>query len=177
MKLRDDLNACTPRLRRYVRALATGSPVGCAFADDIVHGTLMRALGARQIGRGADLVIRLYATATQLHRDMAVASRPASSAGATRPALVSSHQAVPLAARHTKLSAALLSLALDEREALLLVALEGFDHATTARILRISRCVLTSRLTQARKTLDAHLGTRPVVSPRERSVPHLRLVT
>ena len=42
--LRDQLNALTPRLRRYARALATGSPAPSSFADDLVHAALMRTL-------------------------------------------------------------------------------------------------------------------------------------
>lgn len=177
MTLRDDLNGLTPRLRRYARALAGGSPAASVLADDVVHATLMRALGARQTGTASDLAVRLYATVTQLYREAALAGREARAAGAGRPALVAHRSNVPASARQTKLSAGLLSLPLEDREALLLVALEGFDHGEAARILRISRGVLITRLTQARKALDAHLRTRPIVVSRGRAAPHLRLVT
>lgn len=177
MTLREDLTALTPRLRRYARALAAGAAGPSAIADDIVHATLMRALGARQTGAAADLAIRLYATVTQLHREVALAGREARAAGNGRPSPVASSSNFPSAARNTRISAALLSLPIEDREALLLVALEGFDHGEAARILRISRGVLIGRLTSARTALDMHLRAPAAASPRARSVPHLRLVT
>ena len=177
MTLRDDLNACTPRLRRYARALTTGCPGGSAFADDLVHTALMRALGARQLGPAGDLSVRLFATVTQLFREAAGAGRQAQAAGSGRPALVAEPFA-PTLARQSRLSAGLMSLAIEDREALLLVALEGFDHADAARILRISRGTLLGRLTRARQTLDMHLKSQPrQPTPRTRTAPHLRLVT
>ncbi len=176
MTLREDLNTCTPRLRRYARALATGNPAASSLADDLVHAALMRALGARQIGSAADLAIRLYATVTQLHRDAAMERREARAAGAGRPALVVG-PLVRTLARQTKLSAGLMSLALEDREAILLVALEGFEHGDAARILRISRPTLVGRLTGGRAALDAFLKSTPDAPSRERAVPHLRLVT
>ncbi len=177
MDLRDELNAMTPRLRRYARALATGSPTSCEVADDLVHATLMRALGARYVGGSNDLAVRLYATITRLNRDVAVVGRSAVAAGSGRPALVASTVGGPSASRHSKLSAGLLSLPLENREALLLVTLEGFDHDDAARILRVSRSVLIGRLTQARTALDAFLQARPSGKPKPRDVPYLRLVT
>lgn len=175
MSLREDLNACAPRLRRYARALATGNPSGSTLADDLVHAALMRALGARQLGAAADLPIRLYATVTQLHREACEAGAPAQAGGMSRPALIAGALA-PAIARQTRLSAALMSLALDEREALLLVALEGFDHAEASRILRVSRATLLGRLTRARRALDIGLAAPSRPAPRPRA-PHLRLVT
>lgn len=176
MSLRDDLNACTPGLRRYARALATGQPEGSPLADDIVHAALIRALGARQIGSGADLLVRLYATVTQLHRDSLLAGREARAAGAGRPALVSSAPA-PAVMRRTRLTAGLMGLSLEEREALLLVTLEGFDYADAARILRVSQATLLSRLTEARRRLDDQLTPRAQQpASARRNVPYLRLV-
>ena len=180
MSLRDDLNACTPSLRRYARALATGQPGSSTLADDLVHAALIRALGARQMGSSADLSVRLYATVTQLHRDSLLAGREACAAGSGRPTLVSSPPA-PSVARRTRLSAGLMSLPLEEREALLLVTLEGFDYPDAARILRISQATLLSRLTEARRRLDTSLTTQPqarqVGAPRRgRDAPYLRLV-
>jgi RNA polymerase sigma-70 factor (ECF subfamily) len=178
--LRDDIKALTPRLRRYARALATGGTAPSPLADDLVQATLVRALGARQIGSSADLAVRLFATVTQLHRDIALTGRQAQTAGAGRPALVTSQPSLSEApqgqARQTRLSAGLLSLPLEEREAMLLVALEGFDHGEAARILRISRASLISRLTHARTALETYLHATPSIPPRGRGVPYLRVV-
>ena len=156
--LRDELNSLTPRLRRYARALTSGTANPSELADDLVHATLMRALGARHIGAPAELLIRLYATVTQLNREIAVSSQQARAAGAGRPTLIATGPNFS-SARQTQLSAGLLGLSLEAREALLLVGLEGFGYAEAARILRISRSVLISRLTQARTALDAALRT------------------
>ena len=176
--LRDELSALTPRLRRYARALATGSPAPCEFADDLVQATLMRALGSRYMGGVGDLSIRLYATITQLHRDGAVVGKSAAVAGSGRPALVAgvSLAGPSGAGPNTKVSAGLLSLSVEEREALLLVVLEGFDHGDAARILRISRSVFITRLTQARTNLDQFLRARPAGKMAVRDIPYLRLV-
>ena len=173
--MRDELRLLTPRLRRYARALSTGNAGPAEAADDLVQATLMRALGSRHFDATADLAIRLYATVTQLHRDVAMAGQQARMAGAGRPALVvnEGYCAPP---RQTKLSAALMSLPLEEREALLLVALEGFEHGEAARILRISRASLLGRLTQARSALDASLNARPS-TPANGRVSYLRVVT
>ncbi len=181
MALRDDIRALTPQLRRYARALSTGSAAPSAAADEVVHATLVRALGARQIGSSADLAVRLFATVTQLHRDMAAAGRQAQAAGSNRPALVVGQSvgrgAADSPARQSRLATGLMSLPLEEREALLLVALEGFDHAEAARILRTSRSALLARLTNARTMLDAHLHSAAAPASRPaRNTPHLRVV-
>lgn len=173
--MRDQLKLLTPRLRRYARALVTGSPGSAEIADDLVQATLMRALGSRHLDAGADLAIRLFATVTQLHREVAVSGQQARMAGSGRPSLVV-NEAYSAAVRQTKLSAALMSLPLEDREALLLVALEGFDHGEAARILRISRSSLLARLTQARTALETSLQSRPAV-PSSGRVSYLRLVT
>ena len=173
--LRDELNAVTPRLRRYARALTTGSPAACDLADDLVHATLMRALGARYVG--GDLTIRLYATVTQLHRELACAGSSAVAVSAGRPSVVSGTAGGPSESRHGKVSAGLLSLPVEQREALLLVTLEGFDHGDASRILRISRAVLLSRLTQARTKLEDALKARPAARASRAAAPYLRLVT
>ncbi len=173
--LRDELTRLTPRLRRYARALTTGHPSCSEFADDLVHVTLMRALGARNVGAPDDLVIRLYATVTQLNREVAVSGQQARAAGAGRPTLVSMGGNFS-SAYQTKLSAGLLAMTLEAREALLLIALEGFGYAEAARILRVSRSVLLNRLTQARSALDTAMRAAPGRKP-TKSRAHLRLVT
>ncbi len=179
MKLRDDLNAMTPRLRRYARALTSGHAGGSELADDLVHATLMRALGSRNLGTHADLVVRLYATLTQLHRDVA-AERRVNGDSAAKPAAAKPANAAttPSLVRQSKLTAGLMSLSLEDREALLLVALENFDHAEAARILRVSRNGLLGRLTRARIALETQLHTRQgrAGEERERHPSHLRLV-
>ncbi|MGD0633257.1 MAG: sigma factor-like helix-turn-helix DNA-binding protein [Beijerinckiaceae bacterium] len=176
MKLREDLNAMTPRLRRYARALMSGHPGGSDSADDLVRATLTRALGFRNHGTHADLTVRLYATLIQLNRDiLAGASK---TAPVPQPSQPLGMPAAPLAVRPGKLATSLMSLALEEREALLLVALDNFDHGEAARILRISRAAFLTRLTRARLALESQLRTQPGRAPddHDRHHSHLRLV-
>lgn len=170
--MRDEISVMTPRLRRYARALVSGSADACEVSDTLVQATLMRALAARAIGDPADLPVRLFATVTQLHRDLAQAGRSKMTlVGGSRPA------ACAAAPTPDRLAAALLQLPLEEREALLLVTLENFDHAVAARILRISRPVLFDRLTRARTVLGSALDApAPVRSARSTRVPYLRVV-
>ena len=84
MALRDDLKGLTPRLRRYARALSSGNPAANEVADDLVHATLLRALGARHLGGANDLAVRLFATVTQIHRDLAVSNRQVRAVAAGR---------------------------------------------------------------------------------------------
>ena len=177
--LREELRDMTPRLRRYARALTSGNSASNEIADDIVHTTLMRALGSRHVGGAADLTVRLYATVTQIHREAVTVGRQARAANSGQPALIAERgdalKAGQMLGRQTKLSAGLLSLPLEDREALLLVGLEGFDHCEAARILRISRSALIMRLTAARTALDSFLVARPLTAP-QGAVPYLRLV-
>ncbi len=172
--MRDEISVMTPRLRRYARALVSGDAVACEVSDSLVHATLMRAVGARALGFAADLPIRLFATVTQLHRDLAPAERSEIAAGGGRRA-ASSASSGPTSAPTSRLAGALMALSIEEREALLLVTLEGFDHAIAARILRVSRPVLLERLTRARTALDDRVG-KPIAGPVPTRVPYLRLV-
>ncbi|WP_158811878.1 hypothetical protein [Beijerinckia sp. L45] len=178
MKLREDLNALTPRLRRYARALMSGDPGGSERADDLVHATLIRALGSRNLGVHADLVIRLYATLTQMHRD--IADEQPGRAQSRSAVFGARTGAKPASAnvRQSKLTIGLMSLALEDREALLLVALENFDHDEAARIVHVTKTVLLTRLTRARMTLEAQLQIHPGATRNadQGHVSYLRLV-
>jgi RNA polymerase sigma-70 factor (ECF subfamily) len=171
--LRDDLNLCAPRLCRYARALVTGQPGPSEVADDLVHAVLLRTWEAGTALRlaGGDLHLHLYTLLTEWHRERLAAGRMGGkahmekenfSAGGPRAA---GNLPVPASLRD-KFAAALLALALEEREALLLVVLEGFSYAQAARILKISRIVLVMRLACARAALTEtplpETSSRPV---------------
>jgi RNA polymerase sigma-70 factor, ECF subfamily len=69
-----------------------------------------------------------------------------------------------------------LDLGLDEREALLLVALEGFDYGQAARILKISRSVLVGRLARARAALSETVPVESSGRPVKARPTYLQLV-
>jgi predicted DNA-binding protein (UPF0251 family) len=139
-------------------------------------GTLSSALKGSPASRltGHNLRIRLYTVLIKCHRD----GRTVGSIGAkARVEIDNFHikhsirgNTSVIASSQGNFSAALLDLGLDEREALLLVALEGFDYGQAARILKISRSVLVGRLARARAALSE---TVPVERAAGQSAPHL----
>lgn len=183
MSVRDELSVMTPRLRRYARALMQASPAPNDAADELVHAAFMRTLDSRLSERRPDLAIQVYAHLTQLHRE----SRHQFPGGAEDNSLSGAFHGDGALARagHSNalhanalphgLCAALASLRLEEREALLLVALEGFNYAQAARILHISRGGLVARLGRARAHLVEALSETSPQAPARRPV-HLRVV-
>ncbi|MGH6813555.1 MAG: sigma factor-like helix-turn-helix DNA-binding protein [Methylocella sp.] len=183
MVLRDDLNSCAPRLCRYARALVTGRPGPSEIADDLVRAVLLRAweTGTALRLAGRDLHLHLYTLLTEWHRERLAAGRMGgkvhmerenSYAGGPRAA---GNLPVPASPRD-EFAAALLPLALEEREALLLVVLEGFSYAQAARILKISRTVLIMRLARARAALSEIPATETPSRPAKACPAYLRVV-
>jgi RNA polymerase sigma-70 factor, ECF subfamily len=160
--LRDELNLCAPRLCHYARALVTGHPGPSEIADDLVHAVLLRTWEAGTTLRldGRDLHLHLCTLLTEWHRERLVAGRMGGKAHMEKENFHSggpraAGNLLPLpASPRDKFAAALLALALQEREALLLVVLEGFSYAQAARILKISRTALITRLVCARAALS-----------------------
>jgi len=180
--LRDDLNSSASRLCRYARALVTGQPGPSEIADDLVHAVLLRTWEAGTASRlaGRDLHLHLYALLTEWHRESLAAGRMGGkvhmekenfSAGGPRAAGTLPVQASP----RNNFAAALLALALEDREALLLVVLEEFSFAQAARILKISRTVLVMRLARARAALSEIASETPS-RPAKTLPSYLRLV-
>ncbi|HEY8008278.1 MAG TPA: sigma factor-like helix-turn-helix DNA-binding protein [Methylocella sp.] len=183
MSLRDDLNLCAPRLRRFARALVGGHPAPNKTADGLVQDILLQTLqqGASLRLNGPDLQIHLYALLTgQLHKLLAK-GRVADAAHTEAENFGSGGAGTSGLSRRFESSSGqfahwLLDIPLEEREALLLVALEGFGYAQAARILQISRTVFVARLARARAALgdipDVHF-----VPHSEKPLPvYLRLV-
>lgn len=180
MSVRDELSLLTPRLRRYARALSQSSPAPNEAADELVHATFMKILDCGLSDRKSDLVLQVFSLLTQLNRE----TQPALAQTASdRPpsgfhgddGLARVGHGNPLANTLPKgLCAALASLRLDEREALLLVVLEGFSYAQAARILHVSRTSLISRLGRARARMSEALANASA-TPARRPV-HLRIV-
>jgi RNA polymerase sigma factor (sigma-70 family) len=169
---REAIETLTPGLRRYARALtALGSG-----ADEIVQATLMRTLEEERRWREDELKIRVYAALTQMNRQRQRAQAvrrqgeapPGRSAAPAKPG-----------SRREAISKALDVLAVEEREALLLVVLEGFSYQEAAEIIGAPKATLIARLMRARAALAAALGPDPRSRARPsqaRGAGHLRLV-
>src|SRR5947199_8854764 len=71
---REDVEAMTPALRRYARALARDADI----ADDLVQDTLVRALRSERLFLGGDIRSWLYTILTNLNRNRrrSLARRP-----------------------------------------------------------------------------------------------------
>ena len=162
----DQLEACVPALRRYARALTRSADL----ADDLVQDCLERAISRRGLFRPSGPVRAwLFTILLNLHRNALRASHrrgeivdfdtiPEPSTPAPQPG----HIALAEMAR------AIDTLPLEQKEALLLVTLEGLAYSEAAEILKIPQGTLMSRLGRARANLRTLTGT-----PAE---PHLRTV-
>jgi RNA polymerase sigma-70 factor, ECF subfamily len=181
VSLRDDLNLCAPRLRRFARALVAGHPAPDKTADDLVQALLHQTLqqGAALRLSGPDLQLHLYTLLTgQIHKRLAKGGLEhedhAEIFGSGGPVA----SAIPprFESGRNKFADWLLALLVEEREALLLVVLEGFSYAQAARILQISRTVFVARLARARSALGA-IPAAPFIQHSEKPLPaYLRLV-
>ena len=155
----DDLTPWVPRLRRYARALAGNRD----DADDLVQDTLERAWSRATLWRNvADMRAWLFGIMHNLHVDALRRGRLAVVA------LDDDTDAVappPQAARAAvlDLQAALDRLAPEQREVLLLVALEDMAYADIARTLGIPLGTVMSRLSRGRERLRLLLDGAPSV--------------
>ena len=146
-----------PRLRRYARAIA-GSRED---ADDLVQDTLERAWAKSALWRGVgDMRAWLYSIMHNLHVD-----------GVRKPkiAIVNVDDELPelpVAATQGErlavidLQTALNQLPIEQREILLLVALEDMAYGDIAKTLSIPIGTVMSRLSRGRERLRAILDGR-----------------
>ena len=149
-----------PSLRRYARALTGGS---VDDADDLVQDTLERAYAKWHLWRaGSELRPWLFSImhnifvnqVTQLRSRVSHASLDDVPENATRATHSERLEALDIAA-------ALASLPIELRTVLLLVALEDFSYAQSAKVLDIPVGTVMSRLSRARQRLRECLdGTR-----------------
>jgi RNA polymerase sigma factor (sigma-70 family) len=144
-----------PRLRRYARAL-TGERNA---ADDLVQDTLERAWNKLHLWRhGSDLRAWLFTIMHNVHvnqvRSRRAALVPLDDQAAEAP--VRATQSDMLEVRDIDL--ALRQLPVEQREVLLLVALERMSYSETATALGIPIGTVMSRLARGRDRLRAVLA-------------------
>jgi RNA polymerase sigma-70 factor (ECF subfamily) len=144
-----------PRLRRYARAL-TGER---SAADDLVQDTLERAWNKLHLWRdGSDLRAWLFTIMHNVHVNqvrsrIAAATVPLDEAAE---APVRATQSDMLEVRD--IDAALQQLSTDQRQVLLLVAVERMSYDETARTLGIPIGTVMSRLARGRERLRTALA-------------------
>jgi DNA-directed RNA polymerase specialized sigma24 family protein len=119
----------------------------------------------------------VYATLTQINRQ-----RQRAQAVRRQGEAPQGRSGAPLkpGSRREAISKALDVLATEEREALLLVVLEGFNYQEAAEIIGAPKATLVARLMRARAGLAAAQGldprSRSSTSAPPRSAVHLRVV-
>ncbi|MGH8807932.1 MAG: sigma-70 family RNA polymerase sigma factor [Noviherbaspirillum sp.] len=155
---RDELIDVLPRLRRYARLL-TGDR---NRADDLVQDALERALAREASFRnGSNLRPWLFSLMHNLFID-GTRSREAvdwAADASELPDLSAPRESDPVALRdiHT----AMEKLPSDQREVLLLVAVEGMRYREAAEILALPVGTVMSRLARAREKMQEMLGGSP----------------
>jgi RNA polymerase sigma-70 factor (ECF subfamily) len=165
MAFRDELEAQIPAMRRYARALARNRET----ADDLVQEALMRALDAEPRWHAGNVRSWLFTILTNLNRNrLRALGRRAPHEGIE--ALDSLHATPAPSGEARDIERALDSLSTDQREVLLLVALEGLSYADCAQILSVPTGTVMSRLSRARQAMRQALDTGKAPAS------HLRLV-
>jgi RNA polymerase sigma-70 factor (ECF subfamily) len=151
-----DLVAAIPRLRRYARVL-TGDAVR---ADDLVQDTLARAWEKRRLWRsGSDLRAWLFTIMHNVHvNQLALARRDAANVSIDADPGNPAWQ-LPVRANQLdrvellELVALIGRLSPDQREVLLLAAVEELRYDEIANVLAIPIGTVMSRLSRARDKL------------------------
>jgi len=163
----DEMTACVPALRRYAHAL-TRNP---DRADDLVQDCLERAIRKRGLWRPTGpLQAWLFRMMLNLYRnDLRHRRRRGDVVTLEGSGIEPSVQpSQPGRIALAEMARALDTLPDDQREALLLVVLEGFSYAEAAGVLGIPIGTLMSRLGRARAALRTLTGL--AAEPRLRTV-------
>jgi RNA polymerase sigma-70 factor (ECF subfamily) len=157
MTLLDEIEGSIPALRRYALALARDRDA----AEDLVQDCLERAIARRRSWRG-DGPVRAWLFRILLNRFRDTRRQAAGNLSLVpldsatlppRPAGQDAHMDL------RDVHAAMGRLPVDQRAALLLVAIEGFSLAEAARVLDIPEGTLSSRVGRARAALRDMTGT------------------
>ena len=152
------VEAAIPALRRYARALTRNADI----ADDLVQDTLVRALRSEHLFQGEEVRSWLYTILTNLNRNRlrSLARRPSLTS-------IEDNDAPDLAgpeAGGRDIERALATLAEDQRNALLLVVLEGLSYREVAEVQGVPIGTVMSRLARARVQIKSYLdGERPAL--------------
>jgi RNA polymerase sigma-70 factor (ECF subfamily) len=153
-----NVEATIPALRRYARAL----PREADIADDLGQDTLVRAWRSEHLFHGGDVRSWLYTILTNLNRNRlrSLARRPVLSP-------IEDNDAPDLAgpeAGGRDIERALATLVEDQRNALLLVVLEGLSYREVAEVQGVPIGTVMSRLARARVQIKTYLdGGRPAL--------------
>lgn len=155
---REQLLACIPRLRRYARALV-GERAG---ADDLVQDTIERGW-SRLAGwqRSSDMRAWLFSIMHNLRIDQVRRPSPPTESLNEETSMAEAHGSLTGGLELRDIDTALRQLPDEQREILLLVALEEMSYDEVAQTLKIPVGTVMSRLSRAREKLRANMEGRP----------------
>jgi len=151
------LEAQLPRLRRYARAL-TRDP---SRADDLIQDTLVRALAKQHLYQdGTNLRAWLFTVMHNQHvNDI---RRNVQEGNSLDVDTVAAHLVAvtnPTASRQLReLDEAIGKLAMEQRQVILLIGLEGMSYEEAAAILKLPIGTVRSRLSRGRDALRQLMG-------------------
>lgn len=148
----DEIEACVPSLRRYARALTHDADL----ADDLVQDCLERAIRKRNLWRPTGPVRAwLFRILLNIYRNDLRRSRRTPAAIPMEMMTIEPQAHAPQPARLAlaETARAMQLIAPEQREALLLVALEGLSYNEAAQVLDIPLGTLMSRIGRARAAL------------------------
>ena len=153
----DSIVELIPRLRRYARALAGDR----SAADDLVQDTLERAWSKFHLyRRGTDLRAWLFTVMHNVYVNQLRSAKSGAVLDEEMPELARpGRETDGLVLRD--LDAAIRRLPPEQREVLLLVALEDMSYDSAAQALGIPIGTVMSRLARAREKLRAMLAGLP----------------
>lgn len=148
----DEMEGCVPALRRYARALTHDAD----RADDLVQDCLERAIRKGGLWKPSGplrpwlfrILVNLWRNDLR-HRRRAPDATPLSTIS-VEPQVPS---AAPTRLALAETARAMQMLPAEQREALLLIAIEGMSYAEAASVLDIPLGTLMSRLARARAAL------------------------
>jgi RNA polymerase sigma-70 factor, ECF subfamily len=140
-----------PALQRHARTVTRDSDI----ADEIVQDTLVRALRFAHLFQGGNIRSWLHTILINLNRNRlrSLARRPPFS-------LIDETDASDFAgpeAGGRDIERAIGALTKDQRDALLLVVLEGLSYREVAKLQNVPMGTVTSRLGRARAQIKAYL--------------------
>ena len=157
--LRQSVEAMIPALRRYARALTRDTDI----ADDLVQDTLVRALRSEHLFHGGELRTWMYTILANLNRNRlrSLARRPVMVPIDDGDAALGGAEGGGGA---RDIERALAALVDEQRQALLLVVLEGLSYREVAEIQGVPIGTVMSRLARARQQVKNFLeGERPAL--------------
>ena len=165
-----------PRLRRYARALTRDA----SRADDLVQDTLFRALAKQHLWQdGTNLRAWLFTLMHNQHvNDVRRSNRDGGNIDVTEMASVLVANTDPTASRQLReVERGLGLLPIEQREAILLVGLEGLRYDEAAAVAGVPIGTVRSRLSRGREALRRILDIEeaaPVGAEEQRFKHHSR---